>query len=75
MYYDHYWCHLVDFETLVCVQGTGFWRAPEVLEELLKQPKDRDLEIWTQKVDIYSYAMTCYEILTGHIAFFGYSKE
>jgi hypothetical protein len=54
MYYDHYWCHLVDFETLVCVQGTGFWRAPEVLEELLKQPKDRDLEIWTQKVDIYS---------------------
>jgi serine/threonine protein kinase len=58
------------------VQGTGFWRAPEVLAELQKiQASDRNVEIWTEKVDVYSYAMTCYEVLTGHVPFFEYVKR
>ncbi|KAG0558404.1 hypothetical protein KC19_10G025800 [Ceratodon purpureus] len=70
-----WWCEVADYESSMQVQGTGFWRAPEVLKELLKLPCDRDEGIWTEKVDIYSYAMTCYEVLTGHIPFFGYVKS
>jgi serine/threonine protein kinase len=66
---------LADFESSMLVQGTGFWRAPEVLQELLKQPWDRNPQMWTEKVDVYSYAMTCYEVLTGHLAFYGYFKS
>ncbi|KAG0602570.1 hypothetical protein M758_10G024100 [Ceratodon purpureus] len=68
-------CEVADYESSMQVQGTGFWRAPEVLKDLLKQPRDRDEGIWTEKVDIYSYAMTCYEVLTGFIPFFGYVKS
>jgi serine/threonine protein kinase len=68
-------CYVADFESSMLVQGTGFWRAPEVLIELQKEPSNRNVEIWTEKVDAYSYAMTCYEILTGHIPFFGYAKN
>ena len=57
------------------VQGTGFWRAPEVLKELLKEERDRSVEIWTEKVDIYSFAMTCYEVLTGATPFPQYFKS
>ena len=35
-------------------------------EELLKQPRDRKDDIWIEKVEAYSYVMTCYEVLTGH---------
>ncbi|KAG0557743.1 hypothetical protein KC19_11G153900 [Ceratodon purpureus] len=73
---DGWWrCKVADYESSMQVQGTGFWRAPEVLKELLKQGCDRDEGIWTEKVDIYSYAMTCYEVLTGLIPFFGYVKS
>jgi serine/threonine protein kinase len=45
--------------------GTGFWRAPEILLGV----KNRDVQpsFFTEKSDVYSYAMTCYEILTGNI--------
>ncbi|CAK9191814.1 unnamed protein product [Sphagnum troendelagicum] len=46
--------------------GTGFWRAPEVLSSLrdgITQPT------YTSKADVYSYGMTCYEVLTGLIPF------
>ncbi|KAG0603686.1 hypothetical protein M758_10G113200 [Ceratodon purpureus] len=66
---------VADFESAMLVQGTGFWRAPEVLEELRKRPCDRNVGIWTEKVDVYSFAMTCYEILTGHIPFDGYGRS
>ena len=65
---------VVDFECSVGVVGTAFWRAPEILQQL----KDR---IPTSKIrfsfeaDIYSYGMTCYEIVTGRIPFEGYSLE
>ena len=69
-------CALVaDFESSMLVQGTGFWRAPEVLKELLKEERDQSVEIWTEKVDIYSFAMTCYEVLTGATPFPQYFKR
>ncbi|KAG0558399.1 hypothetical protein KC19_10G025400 [Ceratodon purpureus] len=72
---DWWYCNVADYESSMQVQGTGFWRAPEVLKELLKKACDRDEGIWTEKVDIYSYAMTCYEVLTGLIPFVGFVKS
>ncbi|KAG0559608.1 hypothetical protein KC19_10G118000 [Ceratodon purpureus] len=66
---------VADYESAMLVQGTGFWRAPEVLEQLLKRPCDWNVNIWTEKVDVYSFAMTCYEVLTGHVPFDGYGKS
>ncbi len=51
--------------------GTGFWRAPEVLSALrdgITQPS------YTSKADVYSYGMTCYEVLTGLIPFDGHPR-
>jgi serine/threonine protein kinase len=70
-----YLCEVADYESAMLVEGTGFWRAPEVLQELLKNRSERDLGIWTEKVDVYSYAMTCYEVLTGEIPFPQYFKS
>jgi len=72
---DQMSCHVADYECAMFVQGTGFWRAPEVLQELQKKEEDRNVEIWTEKVDVYSFGMTCYEILTGQIPFDGYTKS
>ena len=68
-------CKVADYESAMLVQGTGFWRAPEVLEELMKEPHDWKDDIWTEKVDAYSYAMTCYEILTGLSPFSKFEKK
>lgn len=45
------------------------------MKELLKEESDRSVEIWTEKVDIYSFAMTCYEVLTGGTPFPQYPKS
>ena len=64
---DNFTYKLADFECSIGVVETGFWRAPEILQAL----KDRIMNIidpeklFTQKVDVYSYAITYYEILTG----------
>jgi serine/threonine protein kinase len=74
-YSEDYYCDVADYESSMLVQGTGFWRAPEVLEELLKKPHKRKEEIWTESVDVYSFAMTSYEVLTGRVPFYGYEKR
>jgi len=57
---------VADFECSVGVVGTGFWRAPEILQQL----KDRVSKVvFTSKADVYSFGMTCYEIVTGCIPF------
>jgi len=62
-------CVVADFETSMGVLGTGFWRAPEVLLALKTHTFDSD--VWTAKADVYSFAMTCYEVITGHLPFEG----
>jgi serine/threonine protein kinase len=55
--------YVADFEISVGVCGTRFWRAPEILGDV----KNRRVnpQSFTEKSDVYSYAMTCYKILTG----------
>jgi hypothetical protein len=74
---DRFTCKLADFECSVGVVGTGFWRAPEIL----KAVKDRTVSttdreaLFTKNADVYSYAITCYEILTGGMPFKGVSQN
>jgi len=56
---------IADFEVSDNVVGTGFWRAPEVLQALRSKAKP----ILSPAVDVYSYGMLCFELLTGHIPF------
>jgi serine/threonine protein kinase len=58
------------FETSDDVEGTGFWRAPEVLLQLQKHEGNRISGIQWDKADVYSFGMTCYEILTGRSPFY-----
>lgn len=62
-------CAVADFECSVGVVGTGYWRAPEVLDAL--KGGNPNPKVYTKQGDVYSYAMTCYEILTGCIPFEG----
>ncbi len=61
-----------DYESSEGVAGTGFWRAPEVLQQLKRHVTP---VISTDKADVYSYAMLCYEILTGSIPFEGHRQS
>ena len=60
-------CKVSDFECSVGVVGTRFWRAPEILQAV----KSRNFkpELFTKSADVYSYGMTCYEVVTGQIPF------
>ncbi|KAI5068346.1 hypothetical protein GOP47_0016691 [Adiantum capillus-veneris] len=46
--------------------GTTYWRAPEVFKVESKKELERK---YTKKADVYSFAMVCYEILTGSVPF------
>ena len=59
---------IADFDSSENILGTGFWRAPEVLRTLAQSGPSLE-NIWTEKVDVYSYGMTCYEVLTGRMPF------
>lgn len=62
---------VADFECSMLVKGTGFYRAPEILKQLRVQSRLRGQERidfrlhFTEEADVYSYGMTCYEVLTG----------
>lgn len=61
--------------------GTRFCRAPEILRALKDIHNNPDLfckralkdiynpDLFSERADVYSYAMTCYEVLTGRIPF------
>ncbi|KAG0587885.1 hypothetical protein KC19_2G198900 [Ceratodon purpureus] len=71
-------CIVADFESSVGIAGTGFWRAPEVLREvrLAAQNQRRVKEdIFTHQSDVYSYAMTCFEVITGCVPFDGHRSN
>ena len=59
---------LIDYECSLGVTGTGFWRAPEILEQVNKGVPSYEV-VFTEKADIYSFGMLCYEIITGCIPF------
>jgi serine/threonine protein kinase len=67
-----YICLVADYECSVGVEGTGFFRAPEILQAC----KDRKLmerrEVFSKAADVYAYGMTCYEVLTGELPFEGH---
>lgn len=68
---EEFYCAVADYECSIGVFGTTFWRAPEVLQAL----QDRRQPEFTTKVDVYSYAMTCFEILTGSVPFEDHCKS
>ena len=72
---DWNYCFVADYECSVGTLGTGFHRAPEILQALKEKVNSKEREkLFTKKVDVYSYGMTCYEILTGKLPFEGYEK-
>ena len=60
-------CDVADYECSVGVVGTGYWRAPEILRAV--QTYNIKPHLFNEKSDVYSFAMTCYEVLTGCIPF------
>jgi hypothetical protein len=66
------YCWVADFECSVGCFGTGFWRSPQILQAL-RDLKEKvitleafgKIDLYTKESDVYSYAMTCYEVLTG----------
>ncbi len=71
-------CRVADFECSIGVKGTGFWRAPEILLALRRNEKLQlplPLDTFTKMADVYSYAMTCYEALTGGKPFEGHPQS
>jgi serine/threonine protein kinase len=66
---------VADFECSVGVVGTGFFRAPEILQACKDKTINHRPELFTKAVDVYSYGMTCYEILTGKLPFEGHLQN
>ncbi|KAG0625852.1 hypothetical protein M758_2G084500 [Ceratodon purpureus] len=62
---------IADFECSIGVIGTGFWRAPEILQACRDRIVNTKPELFTKKANIYSYGMTCYEVVTGKLPFQG----
>ncbi|KAG0587193.1 hypothetical protein KC19_2G147200 [Ceratodon purpureus] len=62
-------CYVADYECSVGVVGTGFFRAPEILQALNEQIISEKPEVFSRAADIYAYGMTCYEVLTGKLPF------
>ena len=60
---------IIDYESSIGVFGTGFFRAPEILQALKDKNISQKLELFTKESDVYSFGMFCYEILTGKLPF------
>lgn len=64
--HSNFTCNVADYECSVGV-GMGFWRAPVTL--LAVKNQNVTSELFTKASDVYSYGMTCYEIITGRTPF------
>jgi hypothetical protein len=49
--YDEIWVRIADFESSNCIVGTGFWRAPEVLNAV----RDNITPTYSAAVDVYGF--------------------
>ncbi|KAG0576048.1 hypothetical protein KC19_5G051000 [Ceratodon purpureus] len=66
---DNYECFVADYEGSVGVVGTGFWRAPEILQGCIEKNINKRPYLFSPAADTFSYGMTCYEVLTGKVPF------
>jgi hypothetical protein len=55
---------VADYECSIGVVDSRYWRVPEILEVVKNRTLHTTPDVFTTKSDVYSYAMTCYEILT-----------
>ncbi|KAG0559131.1 hypothetical protein M758_10G080300 [Ceratodon purpureus] len=62
-------CYVADYECSIGVVGTGFFRAPEILQALKGTMVCQKPEVFSRAADVYAYGMTCYEVLTGKLPF------
>jgi serine/threonine protein kinase len=62
-------CFVADYECSVGVVGTGFFRAPEILQACKDGNVSQKPEVFSKVADVYGYGMICYEILTGKLPF------
>jgi serine/threonine protein kinase len=67
---EFYFAKVGDYDSLDDVAGTGFWRAPEVVQALRDGSDVKPTQ--SPAVDVYSFGMVCYEILTVLIPFQGH---
>ena len=65
------WLHslVADYECSIGVVGTGFFRAPEILQACKDRVVRQREDLFTREADVYSYGMTCYEVLIGKLPF------
>ncbi|KAG0616487.1 hypothetical protein M758_5G119300 [Ceratodon purpureus] len=72
---------IADFESSAGTWGTGFWRAPEILRQIIERDRaasageKRKKLKFTKEADVYSFAMTCYEVITGRLPYEGRSAS
>ncbi|KAG0627604.1 hypothetical protein M758_2G214400 [Ceratodon purpureus] len=71
----NYSCLVADYECSIGVVGTGPFRAPEILEACREKSVSKRPDLFTMASDVYSYGMTCYEILTGKLPFDDYLRN
>jgi len=64
-----FWPVVADYECSVGIIGTRFWRAPEILLGFKNRTIRHNPEVFSKQSDVYSFGMTCYEILSGGIPF------
>ncbi|KAG0603176.1 hypothetical protein M758_10G071900 [Ceratodon purpureus] len=64
-----WWCFVADYECSIGVVGTGFFRAPEILQACKEKLTSQRPEVFSRAADVYAYGMTCYEVLVGKLPF------
>ncbi|KAG0586774.1 hypothetical protein KC19_2G116000 [Ceratodon purpureus] len=62
-------CFVADYECSIGVVGTGFFRAPEILQACKERMASQRVEVFSRAADVYAYGMTCYEVLSGTLPF------